>query len=132
MAYVDYAYYISGYLLGKYPAVPEAVFPFWEKQAEKELDRFTFNRMKINPGLISEDVKDCVCAIIELLHKADKISEDAVSEGVAGVLTGYSNDGESASYDVSQSIYTESGKAKEIKRLIILYLGNSGMLYQGA
>ncbi len=33
--YADYGYYTDGYLLGRSPAVPEAVFPYWEKQAER-------------------------------------------------------------------------------------------------
>lgn len=131
MAYADYAYYTTGYLLGRAPAVPEEDFPFWEKQAEKELDRYTFDRLRANPGLVSDEVKDCVCALTELLYKADRVSLEASEKGLAGPLVSWSNDGESGSVDLGQSVYTESGKQAKIKRLIALNLGNTGLLYAG-
>lgn len=131
MAYADYPYYINGYLIGKSPSVPEEAFPFWEKQAEKELDRVTFGRLKADPGLVSDDVKDCACAIAELLYKADKASSSVDSRGLAGPLVSWSNDGESGSVDLSNSVYTATGKQAEIRRLVFLHLGNTGLLYQG-
>ena len=131
MVYVDYEYYISRYLLGKEPAVPEKEFAFWEKQASKEIDRYTYSRLKADSSIVSDDVKDCVCAIAELLYKANTLSEQASAQGIAGTMTSYSNDGQSGTFDVSQSIYTESGKKAEIRRLIYLYLGNAGLLYAG-
>jgi len=129
--YADYPYYSSGYLQGKSPAVPETEFLFWEKQARREIDRYTFERIKANNSLLTEEVKDCTCAIAELLYKANSLSEAAVKDGVAGAMTSYSNDGQSASFDVSQSIYTEKGKRAEIHRLVLLYLGSTGLLYAG-
>ncbi len=129
--YADYNYYTSGYLLGKAPAVPDKEFLFWERQASREIDRYTFDRIKADSRLLTDEVKDCTCAIAELLYKANSLSEAAVADGVAGVMTSYSNDGQSASFDASQSIYTESGKRAEIKRLVYLYLGNTGLLYTG-
>lgn len=131
MAYADYPYYINGYLIGKSPSVPEEAFPFWEKQAEKELDRVTFGRLKADHGLVSDDVKDCACAIAELLYKADKASSSVDSRGLAGPLVSWSNDGESGSVDLSNSVYTATGKQAEIRRLVFLHLGNTGLLYQG-
>lgn len=130
--YADYNYYTSEYLLGKVPAVLDAEFLFWEKQARREIDRYTFDRIKADSSLLTDNVKDCTCAIAELLYKANSLSEAAARDGVAGVMTSYSNDGQSASFDASQSIYTESGKRAEIKRLVYLYLGNTGLLYAGA
>lgn len=131
MAYADYPYYINGYLIGKSPSVPEEAFPFWEKQAEKELDRVTFGRLKADHGLVSDDVKDCACAIAELLYKSDSLSRSASERGLAGPLQSWSNDGESGSVNLDQSTYTESGKQAEFFRLARLYLGNTGLLYQG-
>lgn len=131
MVYVDYEYYISRYLLGKEPAVPESDFAFWEKQASKEIDRYAYGRLKADSSLVSDDVKDCCCAITELLYRAHTLSEQAAAQGMTGVMTSYSNDGQSGTFDVSQSVYTESGKKAEIRRLTSLYLGNTGLLYAG-
>ena len=38
MAYVTRDYYISGYLQGRSPAVPDTDFPFLGKQAERIID----------------------------------------------------------------------------------------------
>lgn len=129
--YADYDYYITGYLLGKSPAVPEKLFSYWEKQARTEIDALTCGRLQDNPPLVSENVKDCVCAVAELMYKADSISEQAFQEGAAGPLSSYSNDGESGTFALDQSIYTESGKKAEIQRLAYRYLGRTGLLYSG-
>ena len=131
MAYADYSYYETGYLLGRSPVVSEEDFPFLEKQAEKEMDKYTFGRLRADESLVSNDVKDCACAITELLYKADKASYAADSNGLAGPLVSWSNDGESGSVDLSNSVYTVTGKQAEIRRLVFLYLGNSVLLYRG-
>ena len=129
--YADYTYYVTDYLLGKTPAVPEETFPFFEKQARRVIDMFTHGRLTANPELICEEVKDCTCAITELLYKADSVSEQALNEGAPGPLASYSNDGESGTFDLKESIYTESGKNLKVKQLIYQYLGNTGLLYAG-
>lgn len=129
--YADCAYYNMDYLLGKEPAIPDEIFAYWEKQARMELDALTFGRLQANPSLVSENVKDCICAIAELLYKADSLSEQAFQEGAAGLLSSYSNDGESGTFALDQSVYTESGKKAEIQRLVYKYLGRTGLLYAG-
>lgn len=129
--YVDLTYYKEGYLLGRAQAVLDQEFAFWEKQARTEIDAYTFGRLEADNSLITDKVKDCTCAIAELLHKAHTLSESNMAQGIAGPLASWSNDGNSGSIDVSQSIYTESGKKAEIRRLIYLYLGNTGLLYAG-
>lgn len=130
MSYTSYEYYTSDYLLGRTPAVPEEEFLYWEKQAQREIDAYTFGRLA-DSSLISETVQDCVCAVSELLYQAYKLSEANTAQGLAGPLTSWSNDGNSGTVDASQSVYTESGKKTEIRRLIYLYLGNTGLLYAG-
>ena len=110
MAYATRDYYISGYLQGRSPAVPDADFLFWEKQAERIVDSYTFDRIKANDSLLTDDVKDCTCELTELLYRADKASQSTSDFG--GPLTSYSNDGESGTIDLSRSIYTEEGKWK--------------------
>ncbi len=131
MQYVNYNYYINDYLLGKSPVVPEEVFPYYEKQARSEVDRYTFNRLLAHPSLISNKVQDCVCELAELLYGANSASEQALEQGLIAPMTSYSNDGESASFDLSKSIWTEEGKARKTREIINRYLGNTGLLYRG-
>lgn len=126
--YAAYEYYVSVYLLGRAPAVPEKEYPYWEKQARAVIDRRTFNRIKNDETLLSDPVRDCVCAIAEHLYKADQLNQ---SGQAPGIISSYSNDGESATYNVSNSVYTESGSKKKVKALIYQYLGNTGLLYAG-
>ena len=46
MAYADYEYYAREYLMGKEPVISEDDFLYFEKQAEKEIDLRTFNRIR--------------------------------------------------------------------------------------
>lgn len=131
MSYADYGYYKDSYLMGQDPAVAEKDFPFWEKQAGRELDAVTFQRLKKRPELVNDDVRDCVCAVAEVLYKADQVSNQSWEAGAAGPLTSYSNDGESGTFDLSQSEYTADGKKKKISSLISSYLGHTGLLYRG-
>lgn len=127
--YVNYGYYESKYLLGREPTVPEDDFMFWEKQTERVLNQHTFDRLTADMGLLTDEVKDCACELTELLYQADKSAQQAAAQG--GVLQSYSNDGESGTFDLSQSTFTEEGKAKKISEIIHRYLGNTGLLYRG-
>ena len=129
--YAKYSYYENDYLLGREPSVPEEEFPYWEKLARANIDQYTYGRISRDLSLISENVKDCTCELIELLYQADSVSKQGVQEGAAGPISSYSNDGESASFDLSRSPYTEEGKAKKIREIICRYLGSTGLLYAG-
>lgn len=129
--YADYRYYTEGYLLGKTPAVPEEIFPYWEKQARSQIDQYTYGRISADSGLVSEKVKDCTCELAEFLYQADSVSQQGIQDGAVGPISSYSNDGESASFDLSRSSYTEEGKTKKVKEIIYRYLSNTGLLYAG-
>lgn len=131
MAYADYPYYENTYRAGMNPVITdEDIFSFWEKKARREVDLVTFNRIQVLEE-IPEAVMDCVCELAELLYQADKLDNQGLSEGVAGPLTSYSNDGQSGSYDVSQSLYTADGRKKEVNRIIRSYLLHTGLMYKG-
>lgn len=127
--YVNYGYYESKYLCDREPVVPEDDFRFWEKQAARVVDQYTFGRLASNSGLVTGDVKECICELTELLYQADKIVQQAAAQG--GMLQSYSNDGESGTFDLSQSTLTEDGKTKKIREIIHRYLGNTNLLYRG-
>ena len=128
--YADRSYYESEYLLGRSPIIPEAVYPYWEKQAERVLNQYTLSRLVADFNLITDEVKDCTCELAELLYQADMVSQKAAEQG-GGFLSSYSNDGQSGTFDLSQSSYTEEGKSKKTKEIIYKYLGNTGLLYRG-
>ena len=48
-----------------------------------------------------------------------------------GPLASYGNDGETGTYDLSRSVYTEEGKRKKIREIIEKHLGNTGLMYLG-
>lgn len=125
--YADYAFYIDDYLIGRMPIVPDAEFRYWEREAEMALNQHTFGRLLDNPVLITDDVKGCVCELAELFYRADK----AIGQGLSGLLSSYSNDGESGTFDLSRSPYTEEGKKKKAQEIISRHLGNTGLLYAG-
>lgn len=117
--------------MGKEPVIQSEEFYFFEKQAEKEIDLRTFNRIRANQKHLTTDVKECACAIAEFLCEAENVARAAAANGLAGPLVSWSNDGESGSVDVSQSNYTESGKKAKIKEIIYLHLSHTGLLYAG-
>ena len=131
MAYVNYQYYASGYLLGREPAVPEKLFPFFEKQARSEINKRTFGRIAADSTLITDEIKDCCCELVELLYHADSVAQQALQDGAPGPLVSFNNDGQSGAFDLSQSTYTEPGKASKVKEIIYRYLGGTGLLYSG-
>ena len=129
--YADYEYYTGGYLLGREPVISDKVYPYWEKQAEKEIDKHAFGRLRGHPELVTDDVKDCACELAELLYQADSVSQRARQQGGAGLLESYNNDGESGTFDLSQSAYTEEGRTRKTREIIYKHLACTGLLYAG-
>lgn len=113
------------------PVIPEEVFQHWAKQAGKEIDKHTYGRLKVCQEALPDEVKECTCELAELLYRADSISEQTLHQGGAGLLVSYNNDGQSGSFDISHSIYTEEGKARKIREVIYRHLVNTGLLYAG-
>lgn len=128
MLYVPYMYYEN---YSDSPVIKEDFWEYWESQAEREVDKKTFGRLRREPVLITEPVKQCICEIAELLYKADEIAERARQQGGAGLLESYNNDGESGTFDLSRSVYTQEGKARKIGEIIYRYLSFTGLMYAG-
>lgn len=128
-AYANFNYYTTEYLCGKDAVVSESDFAYYEKQARYEIDAMTHNSIRYLADVPTE-VKECVCAIAEHLFKYDSLTNASVESGLAGVLTSYSNDGESGTVDASGG-FTASGSKTAIKSMIKKYLLNTGLLYGG-
>ena len=129
MAYVDFDYYTAEYLCGTEAVIPESEFAFYAKKAKAEIDAMTHNSIRYLT-LVPDEVKDAACAIAEHLYSCDKITKASLNSGLAGVLTSYSNDGESGTVDSSSS-YTEAGKRNAIRSIARKYLAYTGLLYGG-
>ena len=78
-----------------------------------------------------EEVKLCTCAVAEVLYQADKAKVEQQESGLAGPLASWSNDGQSGTVDLSNSALTETGKMKEVRRLIVQHLSSTGLIYRG-
>ena len=121
--YVDYQYYVTDYLLGRKPEIAKTDFPFFERLAEKEVDNRTYGRIVTDQTLLTEGVKNCICAVTEFLWEADSLDKDNFANG-GGQLVSYSNDGDSGSYDMSRSVYA-SQEARQTKINSLAYHGRS-------
>lgn len=128
--YADYEYYTESFLFGRDEVVPDDDWEFFEKQARYEIDLLTHNRIA-SLDEIPEAVKDCTCAVTELLYNADQQAKTYKAQGLAGPLASWSNDGQSGSVDLGQSAFTETGKRRETYRLALRYLSGTGLLYAG-
>jgi len=123
MAIVDATYYTGTYRAGTTAVIGGADFPFYEKKAERELGRQTFGR--ISTAAVTEDIKDCICEIAEYMFQC----EQAYSSAHGGVLTSYSNDGDSGSID--KSMFAEAARPKKICSIVKSYLSGSDLLQGG-
>lgn len=130
--YADYKYYTEEYLLGRDLVITEEKdFAFFERDAEKEINNRTFGRITKDPSLVTEDVKNGVCAVAEFLYKCDSLDKNSLENG-GGQLVSYSNDGDSGSYDFAGSAYgSEQSRQEKISSLVSFYLSGTGLLYRG-
>lgn len=131
--YVDYHYYIDMYLMNRTPILSDEDFLFWIKQAKRELDHLTFDRIKEDESLINNDVKDCLCELAEYLFEQYRYTESISEDRTTGTLSSYSNDGESATYDVSamKEKYSDSAKPSVTYSIVSKYLSRTGLMYRG-
>lgn len=127
---VDYDFYTETFLQYSNPVVSDDDFARWERLAELEIDAQTHGRVSVMTAA-PEKLKLCICAVMELLCQAETQAMEYRKQGLAGPLTSWSNDGQSGSVDLSQSILTEEGKRKQIHNLCRLYLAGTGLLYAG-
>ncbi len=129
MAYVTFEYYKNAYRCGLSEVVPNASLDYYEKQARRYIDNTTFERVAEMPASdIPEAVKDAVCAVAEKLYKRDQATAMAEEAGASGVMTSYSNDGQSATFAADATTTDKAAFDKEIDRIIRDYLMNSGLL----
>lgn len=131
--YVTYEYYtdpINGF---GGTIIPETSFLNYERQARVSINTFTFNRLKSDNTLIDDDVKECLCVMMERLYNIDQKELETDGKEIASE----SVDGHSVTY-VNKTSETEKNmidksKATDIKLYNIAkkYLFDTGLLYRG-
>lgn len=118
--YADFQFYKETFL-GE--GVLEKDFKRMELRAEEKLDMMTFHRIKTldekyMTAELELNIRKAVCAMAEA--SAD---EEAIGFGIGSE----SNDG----YSVSYSNTVRQEMAARMKRIAVMYLGDSGLLYRG-
>ncbi|MBQ8640430.1 MAG: hypothetical protein IJ468_14905 [Lachnospiraceae bacterium] len=123
---VDFDYYCNQFARGREPTIPEASFSHYSSAAEDEMRYATGNLLESDDE--RQEIKRCVCELAEFLCQADQAHQTAARAGGAGIMTSYSNDGESASFQASDSEFTASGQRKKITGIIRKHLLWTGLL----
>ena len=127
---VDDIYYQASYRAGTTPLISDSEFAFYERPAEREVDRHTGGQISaavlLDPAYEASDtIKDCICEVAEYLCKRDQ----AYRADQGGVITSYSNDGQSASFD--NSGLTDTAAPAKIRSIIKSYLSGTDLLNRG-
>lgn len=131
MAYVDYTYYSTSF---GGTTIPETDFVRQEKKARVFLDNITFDRLKIDATLIDDNVRDCLCDVMECKYKLDneKINND---EANGKIIASETTDKHSVTYAISdlEKNAIDRSQLDKVKTYNIAkeYLGNTGLLYRG-
>lgn len=120
--YASEEFYEKSYLLGRKPIISTG-HEFYFREASCEIDAQTFNRLQMMHSK-PEEVRFCCCELAEYLYSAEQARQQN-----GAVLTSYSNDGESASFGVSEFASDQSAKRKT--EIIQKYLAKTGLLYRG-
>ena len=121
MSYADEGFYTDRYLLGRKPVI-SAGFDFYSRQASQVIDRYTFGRLK-KITTIPEAVRLCCCELAEAEFSREKQKRDSggkASEKIGTYSVSFASSGE------SDSVY-----AREQGAIVMKWLGDTGLCYQG-
>ncbi|MZK53650.1 hypothetical protein [Clostridium beijerinckii] len=126
--YVTYEYYTETFGGN---TISSDSFNKYERKVRLSLDNFTFDRIKNDETLIDDNVKDCMCEMMEKAYGIEQ--EEAATDGK--IITSESVDGHSVSFAISDSQKNEIDQSRitKIKLYNIAkdYLLNTGLLYRG-
>lgn len=126
--YVTYEYYTDTF---GGTAISSESFNKYERKARVSLDNFTFDRIKNDETLIDDNVKDCMCEMMEKAYSIDQ--EEAATDGK--IISSESVDGHSVSFAISDSQKNEIDQSRitKVKLYNIAkdYLGRTGLMYRG-
>lgn len=123
MIYADEMFYYECYLLGRKPVISVG-FPFYARQASQVIDQYTFGRLcGVADDAIPEAVRMCCCELAETDFQREKIRKESGGKTSEKIGT------YSVSYGSSQEM--EGTAAKEQRGVIMKWLGDTGLCYQG-
>lgn len=128
-AYADYDYYHTEF---GGTAVPQADFPAYAARASRRVDAVTLRRTAALDN-IPNAVKDAVCAVADVLYKAD---QDAAVKAAVGRKAGETVGGYSVTYQSNEGYYSQ--RESDTQRLAAetllaarMHLAPTGLLYMG-
>jgi hypothetical protein len=131
MAYVDYTYYTETFGSA---TIPETDFNKYERKSRIQLDNFTFDRIKNDETLIDDNVKDCMCEMMEKAYSIDQ-ENDMTNDGTGKLVASETTDNHSITYAISdlQKNEIDQSKITKVKLYNIVkdYLGRTGLMYRG-
>lgn len=113
--YLTYEYYSTTF---GGAAIPFENFAIYERKARILLDYVTFNRLRENESLLDDNVKDCICEVMEVKKKIDD---------TGGIKSAESVDKLSVTYVVNPN----TTEFIECYKVIKTYLGHTDLLYRG-
>ena len=126
--YVEFTYYSTTF---GGSLIAESDFTKYERKARSFIDLITFNRLTGESVIITDNVRDCLCEIMELNYKLDQ--KEIETEGK--IIASETVDSYSVTYAISDSEKNEIDKSKinQVKYYNIAkrYLNNTGLLYRG-
>lgn len=119
MKAVDFNYYREKYYGD---SIPQEEFKKYEKKARTNVSGLTFGKIDVMDVDEDEKVKDCICAVADIIYK-----NDAIPSAKYGISS-ESTDGHSVSYGKAK---TKEELNDEILSTVQLYLADTGLLYGG-
>lgn len=121
MIYADEEFYKEKYLLGRKPVIG-AGFLFYARQASKVIDQYTCGRLA-DVTDFPEAVRMCCCELAEVEYQWEK--QQKASGGKTSEKVGTYSVSFGTAQEMAQTV------AKEQRGIVMKWLGDIGLCYQG-
>lgn len=106
----------TAYLLGKEAVIDTVSFNFYARQASKEINKATYNRIVE----VTDNVKMCCCEVAELIYSFDTSKQ---KRGISSEKVG--------EYSIGYVAPTTNDLALKARAIIQTWLADTGLLYCG-
>lgn len=127
---IDYNYYSKSY---GGSSIPESSFNKYSIKASSKINNYTSNR--INTSNISDNIKNTICEIMEILYKNDLLIselENIEKKEIASETVGpHSISYVSKSTTINQRILSDEELERKCYRICYNNLSCTGLLYRG-
>ena len=126
--YVDFTYYRDSF---GGATIPETSFNKYLRKATTFVDNVTFNRLTGESVIITDNIKNCLCEMMELNFSLD--TKEIETEG--NIISSETVDGHSVTYAIGDIEKNEVDKNQLNKvkyyNIVREYLSNTDLLYRG-